>query len=290
MKVLVLGMFGQLGLSLKKLVATTDVKNDYSFIGREQLDLTKSAEIYNYFKICNFDVIINCSAYTNVDKAEDERVIAKAVNSIAIDILAKLSAIHNLKLIHISTDHVFDGKLNRPYIETDKTNPLNFYGKTKLEGENAIIKNLPLNGLIIRTSWLYSEYRTNFVKTMLNLGMAKKELNVVEDQYSTPTFCSDLSHLLIKIVEDIDFQKNNFKTQIFHYSNNGLCSWYDFSRKIFELAEIDCKVNPIKANDYYRTAEIPKNTLLSKDKIINTFNIKIPDWEDSLRNCIDNLK
>ena len=290
MKVLVLGMFGQLGLSLKKLVATTDVKNDYSFICREQLDLTKSAEIYNYFKICNFDVIINCSAYTNVDKAEDERVIAKAVNSIAIDILAKLSAIHNLKLIHISTDHVFDGKLNRPYIENDKTNPLNFYGKTKLEGENAIIKNLPLNGLIIRTSWLYSEYRTNFVKTMLDLGMAKKELNVVEDQYSTPTFCSDLSHLLIKIVEDIDFQKNNFKTQIFHYSNNGLCSWYDFSRKVFELAQIDCKVNPIKAVDFYRAANIPRNTLLSKDKIIKTFKLTIPDWEDSLRNCIINLQ
>jgi len=290
MKVLVLGMYGQLGLSLKKLVAATDLKNDYSFIGRDQLDLMKSVDIFNFFKIYNFDVIINCSAYTNVDKAEEERAIAKAVNSKAIEILAKLSAINNSKLIHISTDHVFDGKLNRPYIENDETNPLNIYGKTKLEGENAIIKNLPLNGLIIRTSWLYSEYRTNFVKTMLGLGMAKKELNVVEDQYSTPTYCSDLSNVIIKIVEDDDFEKNNFKTQIYHYSNNGICSWYDFSRKVFELAEIDCKVNPIKATDYYRVAPIPTNTLLSKDKIISTFNLAIPDWEDSLRNCIINLQ
>ena len=290
MKVLVLGMYGQLGLSLKKLVAATDLKNDYSFIGRDQLDLMKSVDIFNFFKIYNFDVIINCSAYTNVDKAEEERAIAKAVNSKAIEILAKLSAINNSKLIHISTDHVFDGKLNRPYIENDETNPLNIYGKTKLEGENAIIKNLPLNGLIIRTSWLYSEYRTNFVKTMLGLGMAKKDLNVVEDQYSTPTYCSDLSNVIIKIVEDDDFEKNNFKTQIYHYSNNGICSWYDFSRKVFELAEIDCKVNPIKATDYYRVAPIPTNTLLSKDKIISTFNLAIPDWEDSLRNCIINLQ
>ena len=290
MKVLVLGMNGQLGLSLKKLVVRSDFKNEYSFIGRDQLDLMKSVDIYNFFKIYNFDVIINCSAYTNVDKAEDEIALAKAVNSKAIEILAKLSAIHNAKLIHISTDHVFDGKLNRPYIESDETNPLNIYGKTKLEGENAIIKNLPTNGLIIRTSWLYSEYRKNFVKTMLDLSSIKNELNVVADQYSTPTYCDDLSSAIIMIIKGVGFQKNNFKTQIFHYSNNGVCSWYDFSKKIFEFAEIDCKVNPINATDYHRAADTAKNTLLSKDKIINAFKIKIPDWEDSLRNCIKNLK
>jgi dTDP-4-dehydrorhamnose reductase len=285
MKVLVLGKNGQLGLSIKKVLAELVLKNDYFFIGRDQLNLMETLDIERYFNINNIDVILNCTAYTNVDKAEEEKIIARRINSLAIGELAKISARKNIKLIHISTDHVFDGDLNRPYNENDKTCPLNIYGKTKLEGENAILKSLPLNGLIIRTSWLYSEYRKNFVKTMLDLSREKKELNIVSDQYSTPTYCSDLAKVVIDIIEDDSFQKNN-KTQIFHYSNNGISSWYGFTKKIFELAEIDCKINPIKATEFYRAAVIPKNTLLSKDKIIKTLNLKIPDWEDSLKKCI----
>ena len=285
MKVLVLGKNGQLGLSIKKVLAELVLKNDYFFIGRDQLNLMETLDIERYFNINNIDVILNCTAYTNVDQAEEEKIIARRINSLAIGELAKISARKNIKLIHISTDHVFDGDLNRPYNENDKTCPLNIYGKTKLEGENAILKSLPLNGLIIRTSWLYSEYRKNFVKTMLDLSREKKELNIVSDQYSTPTYCSDLAKVVIDIIEDDSFQKNN-KTQIFHYSNNGISSWYGFTKKIFELAEIDCKINPIKATEFYRAAVIPKNTLLSKDKIIKTLNLKIPDWEDSLKKCI----
>jgi dTDP-4-dehydrorhamnose reductase len=290
MQILVIGANSQLGLSIKKVLTDLDIIHDYFFAGRDEINFMNLDHISRYFNEHEVDIIINCSAFTNVDQAEQDEHIANQVNHYALKRLADISKRKHIKLIHISTDYVFDGREQKPYEEDDETRPLNNYGKSKRAGELAILKSLPCNGIIIRTSSLYSEFGDNFVKKILRLGRLESELNIVADQYSSPTYCSDLAKIIIFIINKDIFQKFNNQTQIYHYSNKGCVSWYDFTKKIFELAEVNCTVNPIKSNDYNRAATIPKNSSLSEEKIEKTLNLKIPKWEESLTYFIQTLK
>jgi dTDP-4-dehydrorhamnose reductase len=286
MKILILGKNGQLGKSMKKALATKNSNDEYIYTSRSDIDMLDSESISNFFDGHKIDIIVNCSAYTNVDKAENEEFIANQVNHLAVEKLAVIASLKNIRLIHISTDHVYDGKKQEPYSEKDYTCPLNIYGKTKLKGEMAILRILPSNGIIIRTSWLYSEYRQNFVKTILKKSQENSQLKIVTDQISNPTYSYDLAKVIINMIETDIFKKINNETQIFHFSNEGSCSWYEFSKKIFEFAEVECNINPIKTIDYNRVANVPKNTSLNKDKVKEILNLKIPEWEDSLYECI----
>ena len=290
MKILVLGKNGQLGQSIKKVVTKISKPDQYFFVGRDEVDLTNKESISSYFHKNNVDIIVNCSAYTNVDKAEKDKLIANQINHLAVKHIATIANKKNIKFIHISTDQVFDGREKKLYSEDDETYPVNIYGKTKLAGEKAFLSALPLNGIIIRTSWLYSEYRKNYVKNMIALGKEKNELSIVTDQISSPTFSDDLARLIILIIENDIFQKYNNITQVYHFANEGSCSRYDFTKKIFELNSIKCTLNRIESSEYPRPAETPKNTLLSKDKIKDVLKIKIPNWEESLSKCIKALK
>jgi len=297
MRILVTGKNGQLGRSIHKLV-NTDSKidnnqssNEFIFVGREELDLSNESSISHYFDSNDrFDVIINCAAYTAVDKAEEEQELANQVNHLAVKQLAGIAKEQKAKLIHISTDYVFDGTGSKPYKETDKTNPINVYGKTKLAGEKALQEIMPTNAMIIRTSWVYSEYGNNFVKTMLRLGKERNEINVVSDQIGSPTYATDLAKAILKIIDNRDYQDKDKATEIYHHSNKGEISWYDFTKEIFKLAKIDCKVSPITTEQYPTPAKRPRNTLMSKDKIIEEFSLEILDWKKSLETCITILK
>ena len=290
MKILVTGKNGQLGQSIYKIVNTTNggnlPPNEFIFTGREELDLSNNNSIASYFDNNNFDVIINCGAYTAVDRAEEEQNLTNQVNHLAIKQLARIAKEQKAKLIHISTDYVFDGTGSKPYKETDKTNPINVYGKTKLAGEKALQEIMPTNAMIIRTSWVYSEYGNNFVKTMLRLGKERDEINVVSDQIGSPTYATDLAKAILKIIDNRDYQDKDKATEIYHHSNKGEISWYDFTKEIFKLAKIDCKVSPITTEQYPTPAKRPRNTLMSKDKIAETFSVGISDWKFSLVSCI----
>jgi dTDP-4-dehydrorhamnose reductase len=293
MKILVTGKNGQLGRSIQKLV-NTDTKidnnqsfNEFIFIGRGELDLTSESSTNHYFNSNDkFDIIINCAAYTAVDKAEEEQDLANQINHLAVKQLAQIAKNQQAKLIHISTDYVFDGESDKPYTETDETNPINVYGKTKLAGEKALQKIMPTDAIIIRTSWVYSEYGNNFVKTMLRLGKERCELSVVSDQIGSPTYATDLAEVILGIINNKDYRDKNQSTQIYHYSNDGRISWYEFAKEIFKLADIQCGVSPITTKQYPTPAKRPKNTLMDKDKIINSLNLEIKPWRQSLDQCL----
>jgi len=204
--------------------------------------------------------------------------------------LAQIAKMQKAKLIHISTDYVFDGESDKPYTETDVTNPINIYGKTKLAGEQALKEIMPTDAIIIRTSWVYSEYGNNFVKTMLRLGKQRDELSVVGDQIGSPTYATDLANAILKIIQNKAFKEVEQETQVYHYSNAGEISWYEFAKEIFELADIQCSVSPITTEQYPTPAKRPKNTLMNKDKISHRFDIDILDWRKSLESCITILK
>jgi dTDP-4-dehydrorhamnose reductase len=297
MRILVTGKNGQLGRSVHKLV-NTDTKidnnqssNDFIFAGREDLDLSSENSISHYFDNNDkFDIIINCAAYTQVDKAEQEIELSNQINHLAVKQLASIASKQQAKLMHISTDYVFDGESNKPYIETDDTNPINVYGRTKLAGEKALQAVMPTNAIIIRTSWVYSEFGNNFVKTMLRLGKERDGLNIVSDQIGTPTYATDLANAILEIIKNKEFREEDQATQIYHYSNEGEISWYDFAKEIFKLAKIDCKVNPIATEQYPTPAQRPKNTIMDKDKLTHMFAIKIVAWDASLNECLSNNK
>jgi len=296
MRILVTGKNGQLGRSIQKLV-NTDAKidinqysNDFIFIGRGELDLSSESSIGHYFNNNDkFDVIINCAAYTAVDRAEEEQELANQVNHLAVKQLAGIAKEQIAKLIQISTDYVFDGESDKPYIETDETSPINVYGKTKLAGEQALKEIMPTDAIIIRTSWLYSEYGNNFVKTMLKLGKERNELNVVSDQIGSPTYATDLAEAILKIISNKNYQNKEQLTEIYHYSNKGKVSWYDFAKEIFKIAEVGCKVNPITTQQYPAPANRPKNTSMSKINIINQYKVKEKNWKKSLKNMLVDL-
>jgi dTDP-4-dehydrorhamnose reductase len=297
MRILVTGKNGQLGRSIQKIV-NTDIKidnnqnpNEYIFVGREELDLTSESSISYYFNNNDkFDLIINCAAYTQVDRAEQEAELANQINHLALKQLAIIASNQQSRLIHISTDYVFDGESDKPYIETDTPNPINVYGRTKHAGEKALQALMPINAIIIRTSWVYSDYGNNFVETMLRLGRDRDELSVVNDQMGSPTYATDLAGVILEIIRHNKFRDLGQTTQIYNYSNEGEISWHEFAKEIFKLAEIDCKVNSISTQQYPTPAKRPRNTLMKKDKIVKVFNIKIPNWKSSLNTYMTILK
>ena len=245
----------------------------------------QGCEIEIFCKKNEINTIINCAAYTAVDKAEEDVINADKVNHLAVRYLAEIAKEKNINLIHISTDYVFDGTNHKPYSEIDNVNPQGVYGQTKFDGENAIFHLNLENSIIIRTSWVYSGFGTNFVKTMLRLGEEREEIGVVFDQVGTPTYARDLAKTILDIVPKL----SNNNTEIFHYSNEGVCSWYDFSKAIFEINSIDCIVNPIESKEYPTPAKRPHYSLLNKAKIKNEYNITIPYWRDSLKQCLMNM-
>ncbi|MCU4175290.1 dTDP-4-dehydrorhamnose reductase [Carboxylicivirga sp. N1Y90] len=286
-KVLVIGSEGQLGQDIKS--SHTVINNcNFHFTSIESLNVTDQQAIKNTIEADNYDYIINCTAYTAVDKAEEETILANEINHIALKIIGEVSASTNSKVIHVSTDYVFDGKQHRPYIESDDTCPNSVYGKTKLQGEQELL-NSNSNSIIVRTSWLYSIYGNNFVKTMIRLGTEREQLGVIFDQVGTPTFSNDLANVILHIINcDID-QSIPFSSGIYHYSNEGVCSWYDFTLAIHQLNNISCKVLPIETKDYPTAAPRPHYSVLNKGKIKDIYKIQIPYWKDSLKKCIKEL-
>ena len=286
MKVLVMGKDGQLGQSFQRLVNFNTQKTiaNYNFVftGREDLDLSNSNIIFEHFEENKYDLILNFAAFTNVDEAETSKSKADMVNHIAVKAIAKMAMKHKMRLIHISTDFVFDGTKNKPYLETDKASAINVYGKGKLAGENALMSNMKSNAIIIRTSGVYSEFGNNFVKTIIKPSQKNNYLNIISDQIGTPTYASDLANTILEIITNEKFIYNDKPSEIFHYSNDGEISWYEFAKEIVEICKIDCFVNPIHSSDYPLPAKRPKYSLLNKEKISKEYDITIKDWRDSL--------
>jgi len=287
--IIVTGGSGQLGQSIRGLVGS-DVGCRYLFPSREQLDLTDSASIDAFFEAKTFDLIINCAAHTAVDQAESEPELADQINHLAVKKLAKVAANQHARLIHISTDYVFNGENFKPYIESDKVAPQGVYGLSKLRGEQVVQSLMPNNALIIRTSWVYSEFGSNFVKTMLKLAGQRDELNVIYDQVGTPTYAGDLAKAILHMIESEAFNQPEFETAVYHYSNEGVCSWYDFAITVFELSGVDCNVRPIETKDYPTPAKRPHYSVLNKAKIKQAYDIQIPYWKDALQRCLQALE
>ena len=286
MKILVTGKNGQLGKSIQRLISNSG-HHEFTFVGRKEFDLSSLESISKYFCVnSQFDVIINCAAYTSVDRAEEEADLADKINHLAVKQIAEFANSQNVRLIQISTDYVFDGNSNSLYLESDKPNPMNVYGKTKLLGERAVLEVMSNNAVVIRTSWIYSEFGHNFVKTMLKLGREKNEINVVSDQIGSPTYASDLARVIFNIIFSDSFNKKSFPTEIYHFSNLGVTSWYEFAKEIFNLANLDCKIKPIGSKKYPAKALRPYNTALNKEKITKKFKLQIPSWQESLRNLL----
>ncbi|MCT7462702.1 dTDP-4-dehydrorhamnose reductase [Aliarcobacter cryaerophilus] len=281
--ILVTGSNGQLGSEIKEL--SSNYNYNFFFTTRDDIDITSKDSIKEFSKTNSINVIINCAAYTAVDKAQSDIENADLVNRKAVKKLSIVAKELNIKLIHISTDYVFDGKNFKPYVEEFQTNPQSIYGKTKLDGENEIRDINPLNSIIIRTSWVYSYYGNNFVKTMLRLGKEKEELGVIFDQVGTPTYAKDLAITILDIIPQIE----NSKVEIYNYSNEGVLSWYDFAKEIMKMAKLNCKINPIETYQYPTPAKRPHFSLLNKSKIKSKFNLEIPYWKDGLDDCLKRL-
>ncbi len=270
-KILVTGANGQLGTELQKILPKA------IFADVDVLDITDLSAVKKFISNNQIDTIINCAAYTAVDKAEDDQETAKKINEYGVRNLALSGA----KIIHISTDYVFDGNNYKPYLPEDEANPISVYGRTKRAGELAVLDNAKV-AVIIRTAWLYSAYGNNFVKTMRRLGAEKENLNVVTDQIGSPTFAGDLAQAIVDILP----QMNEKNKGIYHYTNEGVCSWYDFATEIMRLSGLNCKVNPIASSAYPTKAIRPFYSVLNKEKIKNVFNIQIPNWKESLIKCL----
>jgi dTDP-4-dehydrorhamnose reductase len=283
LNILITGSNGQLGSEIKEL--SSNYPYNFFFTDRININITNKEEIKSFCQNNNINVIINCAAYTAVDKAESDEKNADTVNRKAVKKLALVAKELDIKLIHISTDYVFDGRNFKPYCEEFQTNPQSVYGKTKLEGEKELININPKNSIIIRTSWVYSYYGNNFVKTMLRLGKEKESLGVIFDQVGTPTYAKDLAKTILEIIPKI----KNEKVEIFNFSNEGVLSWYDFAKEIMKMTKLECKINPIETKDYPTPAKRPHYSLLNKAKIKEKFNIKIPYWKDGLDDCLRRL-
>jgi len=285
----VTGKNGQLGKSLQKFILNFD-HLEFTLVGREEFDLSSSESISKYFEThSHFDIIINCAAYTEVDRSEEETDLVDKINHLAVKQLAEFANSNNAKLIHISTDYVFDGKNESPYLESDNPNPINVYGKTKLLGEKAILGTMVNNAMIIRTSWLFSEFGNNFVKIMLKLGSENNEISVVNDQKGSPTYANDLAQAILDIISNDTFIEKDFPSEIYHFSNLGETNWCEFSKEIFKLRDLKCKVIPISSKQYSSIALRPRNTAMSPEKIKENFRLHIQTWQNSLKNCLENI-
>ena len=283
LNILVTGSTGQVGSEIQEL--SSNYKYNFFFTDKESLDITNSNAIKEFVELNKVDTIINAAAYTAVDKAEQEIELADLVNHIAVKNLAQIAKEKEIKLIHISTDYVFDGTNFKPYTEDDVTNPNGIYGKTKLDGETAMISINPKNSIIIRTSWVYSSFGVNFVKTMLRLGKDRGELGVIFDQIGTPTYARDLAKTILDILPKVSKKA----VEIYNYSNEGVLSWYDFSKEIMRMAKLNCEINPIESKDYPTPCARPHYSLLNKSKIKKEFNVEIPFWKDSLDECLKKM-
>ena len=309
-RILVVGKTSQLGLSLQKLVdqgyykqapchrnsaprlcerseAISLATYDFTFVGRDTFDLANPLAIDAFFTHNRFDVIINCAAYTNVDQAESELELANQINHLGVKQLAKWAKLHKSFLIHISSDYVFEGTTTRPYLESDLPNPLNGYGQSKLKGERACLFINP-RGVIIRTSWLFSEFGHNFVKTMLGLGSMRETLAVVSDQLGSPTYATDLAQAVLSVIAHT-VKSASSKLEIYHFSNEGVCSWYDFAQAIFELKAIDCQLKPITSEDYAAIAKRPVYTALNNAKIMQLPGLLRRHWREALTECLTEI-
>ncbi|WP_270089155.1 dTDP-4-dehydrorhamnose reductase [Sphingobacterium sp. SYP-B4668] len=281
-KILVTGSKGQLGSELRTLYQ--DRKDvDTFFLDRGELPLEQTSIIQDILGIYQPDLIIHAAAYTAVDKAEGEAELANVVNHLASEEIAQYCHVHGTKLIAISTDYVFDGTSSMPLDEDAVVEPINIYGSTKLKGEVAVQKWLP-DAIIIRTSWVYSIYGSNFVKTMIRLMTERDEISVIEDQVGSPTYAKDLAQAIVDIID-----RNHWVGGMYHYSNEGEISWYNFATAIKEIQGLNCTINPIPTSQYPTPAKRPKYSLLDKSKIKRTFNIKVPDWRDSLAVMLSKL-
>jgi dTDP-4-dehydrorhamnose reductase len=284
-KILVTGANGQLGNELRKL-AKDQKSNFFTFIDIQEVNLLDQQQVDSFFDTWQFDIIINCAAYTAVDKAEQEKDLADKVNGFIVKTLAEQANRQNASLIHVSTDFVFDGLKSTPYFEDDIPAPQSAYAQSKLLGETMFLENAR-KGFLIRTSWLYSEYGHNFVKTIMKYGAEREELKVVFNQAGTPTYAYDLAKA---ILAGINSSYNMKDCGIFHFSNEGVASWYDFAVAVIQLSGISCKIIPIEEKDYPLPAKRPAFSVMNKAKIKETFNIEIPYWRDSLEICIKRIK
>ena len=282
-KIIVFGASGQLGQCLK-LISEKHKISDINFLPEEQANILNQESLKTIFQSESPAYCINCAAYTAVDKAEDEIELARKINRDGAENLARLCKEFNTTLIHISTDFVFAGDTATLLTETDKAEPVNIYGLTKLEGEQAIIATTD-NYYILRTSWLYSEFGNNFVKTMLRLGNEKDELKIICDQIGTPTYAVDLAECIFHIIHNDKHQYG-----LYHYSNEGVTSWYDFAKGVFDIAEIEVKAIPVRSSEYVTKAVRPAFSVMDKSKIKETFKLEIPYWRDSLSGCVEKVK
>jgi dTDP-4-dehydrorhamnose reductase len=286
MNILVTGSRGQLGSELQELSIRSD-NHRFFFYDLPDLDITSPDRVAELCREHEIEVIINCAAYTAVDKAESDVDLAFRVNRDGAAVLAACAKERNALLVHISTDYVFNGKSNIPYRETDPATPLGVYGVSKWEGEERI-RDIAPSHWIIRTSWLYSIYGANFVKTMLRLGAERSTLNVVADQIGTPTWAADLAGALVSMLERYD--KNNRYAGSYHYSNEGVCSWYDFAQAVMELAELPCRVVPVESSQYPQIAARPHYSVLNKSAIKEEWKLEIPHWRVSLAAMLEKLQ
>ena len=285
-KVLITGSDGQLGRKIWDIHKNFSSKFDFTDINL--LDITDKISIENYFEKNKPDIIINCAAYTAVDNAEDDYNIAKKVNCDAVKYLAEASIKYHSKIIHISTDYVFDGNANTPYTENSPTKPVNKYGQSKLLGEKALVSINP-NSIIIRTSWLYSEYGNNFFKTILKLSEEKEYLKVVFDQLRSPTYAGCLADIIMHIVTE-STENKFWKPGIYNFSNEGVCSWHDFAFMILKNHAKKIPVYPVLNKEFPTKAKRPNCSVLDKTKVCDTYNVLIQHWSEALMRCIDNIK
>ena len=284
--ILVIGADGQLGKSLSSVCDSFE--GLVYFATKKDLDITNSESIREALKLFEADYIVNCAAYTAVDKAEEEEDKAFEINHKALVNIIKESAHLKSKIIHISTDYVFNGEATQAYKESDKIDPQSVYGCSKAAGELALIEMANDRSIIIRTSWLYSEFGHNFLKTMLRLGAEKEELNVVSDQIGVPTYAKDLANAIFSIISaDVSFTSPN---TILHFSNNGKSNWYEFACEIMKMADLDCRIHPIPTSAYPTPAKRPAFSILDNQKIENLLDFQIRPWKDALRECISIIK
>ncbi|MBQ0115575.1 MAG: dTDP-4-dehydrorhamnose reductase [Bacteroidales bacterium] len=284
MKILITGANGQLGNEMR-IVLGNHHEHSALFTDIEELDLTQSDAVSKFVANNNIDIIVNCAAYTAVDSAEDNPELCHKINVEAVRNLATASREYGARIIHISTDYVFDGSQNLPYNETTQTCPKSVYGRTKLEGERILLETSP-DSIVIRTAWLYSPFGKNFVKTMIKLGQEKDSLKVVYDQVGTPTYARDLARAIVTIINS-----DNWVSGIYHFTNEGVTSWFDFTKAIHRIAGINsCTVMPCRTDEFPTKASRPSYSVLDKSKIKSTFSVEVPYWEESLKDCIKRLQ
>ncbi|TWV99715.1 dTDP-4-dehydrorhamnose reductase [Chitinophaga pinensis] len=284
--ILITGANGQLGQAIKKVTADYPGFN-FLYTDFNELDITSEEAVRNYFAQQEIHACVNCAAYTAVDKAEGDEEFAFKLNFEAVLNLATICAEYNTQLVHISTDYVFSGQQNVPYVETDDASPVSIYGSSKLRGEGAAVGTNPAT-IVLRTSWLYSEFGANFVKRMRELMQERDSLNIVFDQTGTPTYAVDLAKVVLTILTKVWDVPGEYGG-VYHFSNEGVTSWYDFAVAIRELSNASCTVSPITSDQYPTAAKRPAYSVMNKSKIKETFGIQIPHWKESLKECIKQL-